>query len=106
MPSNETIREGFLVALGSLVILLAIVITLTIGWIPFFGPKARALTNRSFERTPQRLERKIVRVVKKEDSSAGVMKDQNSQGENQNPMVKLRIAEAELALKAGALSLK
>ncbi len=49
--------KWFLIALGSLVVLLAIVITLTIGWRPFFGPKARALTDRTFERTPQRLER-------------------------------------------------
>jgi mono/diheme cytochrome c family protein len=49
--------KRFLIALGSLVVLLAIVITLTIGWSPFFGPKARALSNRTFERTPQRLER-------------------------------------------------
>jgi hypothetical protein len=47
--------KWFLIALGSLVVLLAIVITLTIGWRPFFGPKARALTDRTFERTPQRL---------------------------------------------------
>src|SRR6266550_9221960 len=45
------------VALISLIVLLAIAITLTIGWRPFLGPRARALTNRSFERTPQRLER-------------------------------------------------
>ncbi len=52
-------RSGkwFLIALGSLVVLLAIAITLTIGWSPFLGPKTRALTNRTFERTPQRLER-------------------------------------------------
>jgi mono/diheme cytochrome c family protein len=49
--------KWFLVALGSLLVLLAIVITLTIGWSPFLGPKARALTNRTFERNPQRLER-------------------------------------------------
>src|SRR5664279_468982 len=36
---------------------LAIAITLTIGWRPFVGPKARPLTSRTFERTPQRLER-------------------------------------------------
>ena len=47
------------IALGSLVVLLAIVITLTIGWSPFFGPKARALTIHTFERTPQRLERPL-----------------------------------------------
>ena len=32
-------------------------LTSTIGWSPFLGPKARALTNRTFERTQQRLER-------------------------------------------------
>ena len=50
-----------LIALGSLAVLLAIAITLTIGWSPFFGPKARALTNRTFQRTPQRLERGLHR---------------------------------------------
>jgi mono/diheme cytochrome c family protein len=49
--------KWFLIALGSLVVLFAIVVTLTIGWRPFLGPKTRALTNRTFERTPQRLER-------------------------------------------------
>lgn len=32
-------------------------ITFTIGWRPFIGPKTRALTNRTFEATPARLER-------------------------------------------------
>jgi len=45
-----------LVWLG-LAIVLAIVISLTIGWRPFLGPKARPLTARKFEATPQRLER-------------------------------------------------
>lgn len=36
---------------------LAIGVTLTIGWWPFIGPKARPLSSRTFERTPQRLER-------------------------------------------------
>lgn len=36
---------------------LAIGVTVTIGWRPFIGPKARSLTSRTFERTPQRLER-------------------------------------------------
>lgn len=35
----------------------ALAISLTIGWRPFIGPKARPLTSRTFERTPQRLER-------------------------------------------------
>jgi hypothetical protein len=32
-------------------------ITLTVGWRPFIGPRARPLTNRTFEKTPQRVER-------------------------------------------------
>jgi hypothetical protein len=43
-----------LVGLG---VLLAIGITATIGWRPFLGPRARALTARKFEAMPQRLER-------------------------------------------------
>jgi mono/diheme cytochrome c family protein len=41
----------------TLVVLLVIGISLTIGWRPFLGPRARPLTSRQFERTPQRLER-------------------------------------------------
>ncbi len=37
-----------------LVALLAVGITATIGWRPFLGPRARPLTNRVFERTPER----------------------------------------------------
>jgi mono/diheme cytochrome c family protein len=37
--------------------LLILGISFTIGWRPFVGPKARALTNRTFEATPARLER-------------------------------------------------
>jgi mono/diheme cytochrome c family protein len=44
------------VVVGS-AILLAIGITATIGWRPFIGAKARPLTARKFEATPQRLER-------------------------------------------------
>ena len=43
--------------LAGLVVLLAIGITATIGWRPFLGPRARALTAKKFEATPQRLER-------------------------------------------------
>jgi hypothetical protein len=46
-----------LILLCGLVLLLAVGITFTIGWRPFIGPKARPLTARTFERTPQRLER-------------------------------------------------
>lgn len=37
--------------------LLILGITFTIGWRPFIGPKTRALTDRTFEATPARLER-------------------------------------------------
>lgn len=37
--------------------LLCLAITFTIGWRPFIGPKARALTNRTFERTSGRMAR-------------------------------------------------
>ena len=38
-------------------LLLVGAITMTIGWRPFIGPKARPLTGRKFERTPERLKR-------------------------------------------------
>ena len=41
----------------AIAVLLIAAISLTIGWRPFIGPKARALTSRKFEVTPQRLER-------------------------------------------------
>jgi len=52
-------RMGRWLLLGvvTLVILLLLAITLTISWRPFLGPNARPLTQRTFERTPQRLER-------------------------------------------------
>jgi len=40
-----------------LVLLLLIAITATVGWRPFLGPRARAVTDRTFASTPQRLER-------------------------------------------------
>jgi mono/diheme cytochrome c family protein len=45
------------IVLGALALLLAGAITLTIGWRPFIGPRARPLTNRKFEATPERLAR-------------------------------------------------
>jgi mono/diheme cytochrome c family protein len=44
------------VVLG-LVVVLTVAITLTVGWRPFIGPRARPLTNRTFESTPQRVAR-------------------------------------------------
>ena len=43
--------------LAAVVLLLAAAITFTIGWRPIIGPKARALTDRKFKSTPQRLAR-------------------------------------------------
>ena len=45
------------VSIFLVVVLLVGFIGLTIGWQPFLGPRARPLTSRTFERTPQRLER-------------------------------------------------
>ena len=44
-----------LYALAILVVLLLGAIQFTIGWRPFFGPRARPLTSRKFESTPARL---------------------------------------------------
>jgi mono/diheme cytochrome c family protein len=40
-----------------IVVLLLLGVTFTIGWRPFIGPKVRALTDKTFEATPVRLER-------------------------------------------------
>ncbi|MGC2196097.1 MAG: c-type cytochrome [Terriglobales bacterium] len=53
----KRIARWLLISAVTLAILLAIAISLTIGWRPFCGPRARPLTQRTFERTPQRLER-------------------------------------------------
>src|ERR1035438_5777890 len=50
---GKWLLTGFIAMVG----LLAVAISLTIGWRPFIGPKARPLGSRTFERTPQRLER-------------------------------------------------
>jgi hypothetical protein len=44
-------------ALVVVVLVLAVAISVTIGWRPFLGPRARALTERKFEATPERLAR-------------------------------------------------
>ena len=46
-----------LISLLVLVVVLVVAISLTIGWRPFIGPRARPLSSRKFESTPQRLER-------------------------------------------------
>lgn len=52
-------KAGKILRISLLVLLVAIVvgISFTIGWRPFIGPKKRALTDRVFERTPERLAR-------------------------------------------------
>ena len=51
----------FLKGLGIVVLVIVILavvgISATIGWRPFIGPKKRALTDRKFEATPERLKR-------------------------------------------------
>ena len=46
-----------LVVVCLLAVIAALAITFTIGWRPIIGPRARALTDRKFETTPQRMER-------------------------------------------------
>jgi hypothetical protein len=53
----KKLAKWFLIVIAGLVLLLGIAITATVSWRPFIGPKARPLTSRTFERTPQRLER-------------------------------------------------
>jgi mono/diheme cytochrome c family protein len=46
-----------LISVIALCILLAVAISFTIGWRPFVGPKKRDVTDRQFERTPERVAR-------------------------------------------------
>jgi len=46
-----------LIGAGVLCVVLIAAINFTIGWRTFIGPKKRAVTNRQFERTPQRVAR-------------------------------------------------
>lgn len=57
--STRTARIGKILGyvLLTLVVILAIAITKTIGWRPIIGPRQRALSARKFESTPQRLAR-------------------------------------------------
>lgn len=52
-------RAGNILRISLLVLLVVLVagITFTIGWRPFLGPRKRAVTDRQFERTPERLVR-------------------------------------------------
>jgi len=46
-----------LICVAVLAVLLPVAITFTVGWRPFFGPKARVTTNRQLERTRERVAR-------------------------------------------------
>ena len=50
---GKTLGSAFAV----LVLVLVLGITFTVGWHPFIGPRARPLTARKFQSTPQRLAR-------------------------------------------------
>ncbi len=49
----KLLRVGVVV----LAVLVVVAISLTIGWRPFLGPRSRPLTDKKFERTPERLAR-------------------------------------------------
>jgi mono/diheme cytochrome c family protein len=49
--------KGLGIGVLILVILVVVGISATIGWRPFIGPRSRALTDRKFEATPERLKR-------------------------------------------------
>src|SRR5512143_780235 len=50
-------HKRLLLSLAALCLVLAVAIQFTVGWRPFLGPRKRALTNRHFEATPERLAR-------------------------------------------------
>jgi len=54
---SRRLARGLGYALFSLLVLLAIAITFTVGWRPIFGPSKRAATDRKFEATPARQQR-------------------------------------------------
>lgn len=53
----KRIARLLLAAAAVIVVLIGVGITATIGWRPFIGPKARPLTDRKYEPTPERLAR-------------------------------------------------
>jgi mono/diheme cytochrome c family protein len=55
--SVQRFAKWSLIVLAGLMALLAVAITMTVGWRPILGPRARPLSNRVFDRTPERLAR-------------------------------------------------
>jgi mono/diheme cytochrome c family protein len=54
---KKKLTRILLLSVFALGLVLALVISFTIGWRPLLGPKMRAATDRKFERTPERLAR-------------------------------------------------
>ena len=54
---GKKFRKALLIGAMLVTVFLATGISMTIGWRPIIGARARPLTTRNFERTPQRLER-------------------------------------------------
>ena len=50
----KNLKKKLIIATGIFVLILVVGISLTAGWRPFLGPRARPLINRNFLRTPQR----------------------------------------------------
>ena len=69
-----------LVAALAFVALLAAAITFTIGWRPFFGPKARAATERKFDATPERLAPQALLEIGRSFGKKGVGHEQRRCG--------------------------
>src|SRR5260370_16807827 len=55
--AGKKLRKGLLIGVMLVTVFLVAGISMTIGWRPIIGAKARPLTSRNFERSPQRLER-------------------------------------------------
>jgi mono/diheme cytochrome c family protein len=55
--AGKKLRKALLIAVMLVTVFLVAGISMAIGWRPIIGAKARPLTTRNFERTPQRLER-------------------------------------------------
>jgi mono/diheme cytochrome c family protein len=53
----RSLAKFLLITVTVLVVVFVAGVSVTMGWRPFLGPKARPLTSHTFERTPQRLER-------------------------------------------------
>jgi mono/diheme cytochrome c family protein len=53
----KMLRKKLIIVVGALTVILVVGISLAAAWRPIMGPRTRALTNRTFLRTPERLAR-------------------------------------------------